>query len=294
MKLIIIIIGILVFLLMLSTIGRLIFENFFIIPPLVIKDFYFWMRRYKHIPKQSKLIVYTGLFGQGKTLSMVHDVINFYNTYNNKIVYDDRFNEFVKQKVLVISNVDLKTIPYRRFTSLQQLVNIAKWRHVTDRKQHIRTVTIACIDELSTCLNSRNYRTNISPAFLNTLLTSRHSQIDRIYGTAQRFQHIDALYRQITSEVIECKKIWRFQLNTIYDAWLLENVPNVLDLPAKEKTGWFVTDQAYAAYDTLQVVKDLQKECDDKNFLPDKEIMDLRGSGTNVINVIKNKKKSQK
>ena len=75
-------------------------------PPLAIKDFYFWMRRYKHIPKQSKLIVYTGLFGQGKTLSMVHDVIVFYNTYNNKIVYDDRFNEFVKQKVLVISNVN--------------------------------------------------------------------------------------------------------------------------------------------------------------------------------------------
>lgn len=291
MKLLVILIIVVIVLTKISVIAKIIFENIHLIPALAIKDLYFYLRRYKYIPKQSKLIVYTGLFGQGKTLSMVHDVIAFYKLYNDKVVYDDRFNEFVKQKVLIISNVDLKTVPYRKFTSLQQLVNIAKWRHVTDRKQHIRTVTIACIDELSTCLNSRNYRTNISPAFLNTLLCSRHAQIDRIYGTAQRFQHVDALYRQITSEVIECKKIWRLQLNTVYDAWLMENIPNILDLPAKERSGWFVKDSDYAAYDTLQVVKDLQKSCDDNNFLPDREIMELRGQKENIVNIIKKGKK---
>lgn len=291
MKILVIIILIVIVITKISIIAKLVFENIHIIPALGIKDLYFYLRRYRNIPRESKLIVYTGLFGQGKTLSAVHDVIAFYNEYNDKIVYDDRFNEFVKQKVLIISNVHLSTVPYRKFTSLQQLVNISKWRHITDKKQHIRTVTIALIDELSTCLNSRQFRNNISPAFLNTLLTSRHAQIDRIYGTAQRFQHVDALYRQITSEVIECKKIWRFQLNTVYDAWLLENVPNILDLPAKQKSGFFVLDKDYAAYDTLQVVKDLQKTCDDKDFLPDREIMELRGQKENIINVVKKSKK---
>lgn len=274
-----------------SVIPRLIFENFFVIPKNLIIDIYKYFRKYKHIPKQSKLVVYVGLFGQGKTLSMVHDVINFYNLYNDKVVYDDRFHKYVKQKVLVISNVDLKTIPYRKFKTLQQLVTISKWRHITDKKQGVRTVTIAVIDELSTCLSARSYRTNISPAFMNTLLTSRHSQIDRIYGTAQRFNHVDALYRQITSDVIECKKIWRFQLNYRYDAWEYENMNNVLKALPKEKSGFYVTDNYYNSYDTLQVVRDLQKSCDDKDFLPDKEIMELRGQKENNTIVVTKKKK---
>lgn len=291
MKLLVIMVVVVFLIIKFTVIGRLVLENVFRIPINAIVDLYDYIRKYKHIPKQSKLVVYVGLFGQGKTLSMVHDVVNFYNSYNGRIVYDKRYHRFVKQRVLVLSNVELKTIPYRHFHSLQQLVDISKTMHMTDKRKHIRTVTVACIDELSTCLNSRSYRDNISPAFLGALLTSRHSQIDRIYGTAQRFQHVDALYRQITSDVIECKKIWRFQLNNRYDAWDYENQSNVLKAIPTERYGWYVTNKDYESYDTLQVVKDLQKKCEEKDFLPDKEIMDLRGEQKNTNVIIKKSKR---
>lgn len=279
-----------IFILINSIVFRLAFENFINIPYDLIKDLFNFLHKYKYIPKQSKLVVYVGLFGQGKTLSMVHDVENFYNLYNDKVVYDDRFNRYVKQKVLVISNVDLKNIPYRKFKSLNQLVQISRSRHQTDKRQKLRTITVAVIDELSTCLAAREYRTNMSPAFMNTLLTSRHAQIDRIYGTAQRFQHIDALYRQITSDVIECKKIWRFQINSRFDAWSYENQTNVLKARPVEKSGFYVSDKMYRAYDTLQVVKSLEKFCEDGGFIPDKDIMELRGSTKREVVILKKKK----
>ena len=49
-------------------------------------DIYAHFSRYKWIPKKPFINVYCGLFGSGKTLSAVHDVIGFYKQYNNRIV----------------------------------------------------------------------------------------------------------------------------------------------------------------------------------------------------------------
>ena len=108
---------------------RLLLENPINFIHYVPTDLLKYILKYKNIPKKPFINVYCGVFGQGKTLSAVHDVINFYNEYNNKKVYDDRIKEYVTQKVFVLSNVDIKGIKYRKFTSLQQLVNIGRWRH---------------------------------------------------------------------------------------------------------------------------------------------------------------------
>ena len=92
-----------------------------------IRDYF----RYRYIPKKPFINVYVGLFGQGKTLSAVHDAISFYHEYNNKRVYDDRINQWVNQKVMILSNVHLNGVKYRKFHSLDQLVLISKSRHET-------------------------------------------------------------------------------------------------------------------------------------------------------------------
>lgn len=235
-------------------------------------DIYHYFRRYKNIPKKPFINVYCGLFGQGKTLSAVHDVIEFYNSFNNKRVYDDRIKDYVVQKVFVLSNVHINGIKYRKFSSLQQLVNIARWRHHTDKKHHVRTITIVLGDEFSVQMNSRSFKTNIDPLFLNALLTSRHALVHGFYLTSQRFEHMDALLRQVSTYVIECQKVWRIQKLTYYDAYDREHASDPTKINAKRIEGFFVLDKDYAAYDTLAVVENLAKSCTEGDLISEKEI----------------------
>ncbi|MFQ9763233.1 MAG: hypothetical protein ACLRYE_08355 [Gemmiger formicilis] len=92
-----------------------------------------------------------------------------------------------------------------------------------DDEHDTLTITIACVDELGVQLNSRSFRDNIDPTFLSTLLCCRHYYIS-LYGSAQRFGHVDKLMRDVTLNVIQCRKFWRLQCNSWYDAWELENV----------------------------------------------------------------------
>lgn len=57
--------------------------------------------------KCGELICYTTLFGRGKTLSVVHYVVNRYLKYNDKKIYDRTHKKWVVQKVYIISNVHL-------------------------------------------------------------------------------------------------------------------------------------------------------------------------------------------
>lgn len=259
---------------------------------LFIKDTYVNYKRYRFIPNQPFMNIYCGLFGQGKTLSAVHDCIEFYQTYNDKKVYDDRFHKFVTQKVMVLSNVDLKTIPYKKFRSFQQLIDISKYRKILDYINNVRTVTVVLFDESSTQVNSREYRTFPIPV-LNVLLTSRHYNIQGFYLTSQRFGHTDALIRQICTYVIQCSKSWRIVKNVYYDAWEYENAARPSDVAAVKITGFLALDKDYAAYDTLAVVDNIIKDVESGKMLSDKEILESRGSKTVVLNE-QGKKKRKK
>lgn len=236
--------------------------------------------------------MYVGLFGQGKTLSAVHDAIQFYKKYNDKKVFDDRINEFVIQKVFVLSNVDIKDIPYRKFHSMQQIINISKWRHITDRKKKVRTITIIVGDEFSVCCNSRQFASNFSPLTLSAILCSRHALIHGFFLTAQRYGQVDALLRQVTNYVIECKKVWRIQKHTWYDAWEYENSPRPTDCRKLDISGFFVTDKDYQAYDTLQVVDQISKATESGDMISqDKQLS--RISKSVAFYADKNRKKKK-
>ena len=217
------------------------------------------------------LDIYCGYFGSGKTLSLVHKVVGLYHRYNNKKVWCDRRKKFVTQKINILSNVDLN-VPYVHLDSLAQVVNAANINRTIDDRFDTLTVTIVAMDELSVQMNSRSFKENFNAYFLNTLLTCRHSYIS-IYGSAQRFQHVDKLMRDVTHTVIQCQKVWRFQLWSSYDAWEMENATNAEMIRPLRRGLWYVHDKDYAAYDTLAIVNNLKKKFEDGDILTEEEII---------------------
>ena len=221
-----------------------------------------------------ELVAYTGLFGKGKTLSVVHRVVSAYRHYDGKPVWCPRRKKMVTQRVKVISNVSL-AIPYEEFVSLEQVVLAAERNRDYDDEHDTLTVTLVLGDEFSVQMNSRNFKTNIDPLFLNTILTCRHYYIS-LYYTAQRFGHVDALLRQVTSCVIDCDKLWRFQRLNTYDAWDMENAANVQQLRPLARSCWFVRDRDYAAYNTLACVGNLKKSMAAGDMMSEEEILKLQ------------------
>ena len=228
-----------------------------------------------------QIIAYTALFGGGKTLSVVHYVTTLFYRYAGLKVWDRDRKKFVTQKIHVISNVDL-VIPYEKFVSLEQIVRVADKFHEMDLQNDTLTVTVVLGDEFSVQLNSREFKKNIDPLFLNTLLTCRHHHILMVYD-AQRFNHVDALLRQVTLSVIECKKVWRFMIQYEFDAYEMENAVNPLLLTPKARYGWFIRDADYQAYDTLACVGNLKKSCEKGDMLSEEDILKLQcNNGTNM------------
>lgn len=221
-----------------------------------------------------ELVAYTGLFGKGKTLSAVHRVVTAYKHYNGKKVWCPRRKKIVTERVKVISNVAL-SIPYEELVDLKQIVYASEHNREYDDENDTLTVTLVLGDEFSVQMNSRNFKTNIDPLFLNTILTCRHYYIS-LYYTAQRFGHVDALLRQVTSCVIDCDKLWRFQRLKKYDAWDLENATSTQLVKPLACSCWFVTNADYNAYNTLACVGNLKKSCKDGDMLSEEEILKLQ------------------
>lgn len=239
------------------------------------KDLYLYLRHnLKNLYPTGELVAYVGLFGKGKTLSAVHKVVTAYKKYDGKTVWCSRRKKLVTQRIKVISNVAL-TIPYEDFVSLEQIVVDAERKADYDDANDTLTITLVLGDEFSVQMNSRNFKTNIDPLFLNTILTCRHYHISLFY-TAQRFQHVDALLRQVTSYVIDCDKTWRFQGNNRYVAWEMENAANPLLLTPVRRNAWFVKDSDYNAYNTLACVGNLKKDMKEGNMLSEAEILALQ------------------
>ena len=266
------------------------------------KDLYHYFKyNMKNLYPTGELVAYVGLFGKGKTLSAVHKVVRAYNKYDGKPVWCRRRHKMVTQRIKIISNVSL-SVPYEDFVSLEQIVVDAERKAAYDDANDTLTITLVLGDEFSVQMNSRNFKKNIDPLFLNTLLTCRHYYIS-LYYTAQRFMQVDALLRQVTSYVVDCDKTWRLQGNNEYDAWEMENATNSTLLTPIRRRAWFVRDSDYNAYDTLACVGNLKKDMQEGNMLSEAEILALQVNGqqTNMEGVsrpsrkwIRSRKKLQK
>lgn len=248
---------------------------------------YFKEKRFNQA-KTGIIKCYCGLFGQGKTLSAVREIYDIYNRFNDVPIYDFSRKCWVTQKVHILSNVSLN-IPYEDFKSLEQVVFLSQKYKDYDIKHNIRTVHYCLIDEASVQLNNREWKKNIDPLFLNTLLTCRHHFI-AIILTSQRFNHLDALLRQVTDTVIQVKKRWRFETLLYYDAFSLEKASNPDDVKPYLRSGFLIEQKHFDSYDTLACVDNLKKDFEDGNFITEEEILDLQRNGSVIPVEIKDKK----
>lgn len=236
--------------------------------------YHYFKHNLRNLYHTGELVAYVGLFGKGKTLSAVHRVVSAYNRYNGLTVWCPRRRKLVTQRIKIISNVSL-SVPYENFVSLEQIIVDAERKDAYDDEHGTLTITLVLGDEFSVQMNSRNFKKNIDPLFLNTLLTCRHYYIS-LYYTAQRFMQVDALLRQVTSSVINCDKTWRLQGNDVYDAWEMENATNPMLLTPIARRAWFVKDSDYAAYNTLACVGNLKKDMQAGAMLSEEEILALQ------------------
>lgn len=242
-----------------------------------IRDFILYIKHKEfNFYDAGKLDCYCAHFGGGKTLSIVHYVTKLFQRYNNKKVWDRGRKKFVTQKIHIISNVRLSSVPYEPLESLSQVVCCAYNNKSIDDKQDTRTVVLVVLDEASAQLNSRSFKTNIDATFLNTLITSRHYHISFLYSS-QKFKLTDALMRSVTQHCINCKKVWRFMVQSIYDADEMEYASDPTMVKPLRRTGFFITNKDYNSYDTLATVDKLKKSVDENDMMTEQEILAMRG-----------------
>lgn len=256
-----------------------------------VKDLFIYIKykKWRECHDFGKIICATALFGGGKTLTSVHYAIRIFKKYNGKSVYNPKTKLWVPQRVYIHSNVKLN-IPYVPLISTQDIIDVSKdfsdWNFMD--------IHIFLIDEASTQFNSRQFKRNFdNPNLLNTILTCRHVKIGIIL-TSQRFLHMDALMRQVTSTVRECAHIWRLYKLSYYDAWNLENTTNInLVQPLYTRT-LFIRDKDYRAYDTYAIVDNLIKSNDAGDMLSADEILERRSFNSNDDNSVVYKKRVRK
>ena len=214
-------------------------------------------------------------FGTGKTLSAVREVTSASRKYNGKRVWDSVLGQYVPQRILVLSNVDFLTIPFDRLVSLSQFVQLTDDVLEFDRINHCRTITYLVIDEASSQLNSRSFKSNFDAPFISRLLTSRHVRANLIL-TAQRSGMVDKLMRDCCNYYVSCQKIWRFEILRWYDAYSVETAQDPVSVQPIRRTGYFISDSFFRSYDTLSMVKALEKSCKDGDMISEQEMLDLR------------------
>ena len=186
--------------------------------------------------------VYVGMFGTGKTLSAVRYVTRYAKKYN----------------LNVLSNIRLEGISYT------PLVN---YKQILDSPPN----TIILIDEVSTVFNARSWKDfNINLLFQILQCRKNHKEL---VCTAQRFAHVDKLMRDITAEVVVCRKHGRICTNTSYDGWDFENVPTAIAIRPLWRHAYVATDALYSAYDTSELIDNARRT----DFVSNDDILVARG-----------------
>lgn len=216
------------------------------------------------------------VFGSGKTLSVVHQTLEDFKKYDNKMVYDVHRKKFVLQKVHILSNLTLFGVPYEKLINLGQVLSCCEKALQEDSVNDTLTCILVVIDECQNQLHCRSFKDNLSPMMLKALTECRHYNMS-IYYDCPRFNQVDALLRQCTAINVKNRKFWRFQCQTLYDAFDVDNCNGDYDkLKPLKKSGFFITNDLFDSYDTKEIIDTLSKAKDSNDLLSDSEILSLQ------------------
>lgn len=272
------------FVMIFTPIGRFIPFNMHNIIHYAPLDFlnYFKFKRYNECKNYGYIKVYNGYFGSGKTLSAVNEVINIYKNYNNRDIWIDSLECFVKQRITIVSNITLSGVPYVPFESEKQFI---------DYEVAIGEVVIFLIDEIGTVWNNRNFK-SFNPDVFNNIVQSRKRKM-AIYGTLPKLVGTDINVRRFTDDVVVCTKSWRILKQRYYKADDIENCSNIEMLEPHRIEYKFVTNRMYKQYDTNYMVDKLKKDMADGKLLTYNELSNLN-DGIGDFRLARVKKKYNK
>lgn len=249
---------------------------------------YFKYKMWREYKKFGTLTIFTGLFGKGKTLILTKMARSIYKKYNNKKVWDRIEKKWKTQHIYIVSNVTIKDIPFIPLKNLSDMMLYAN-----DKYNDNVSTWLFLVDEMSTQVNSREYKTNFSTELLNILLTCRHYHF-KIMGTSQRFNHVDALVRQVTQRANECDKIWRLCNVYEYDAWTIENTSDINKIVPTSRKCFFIKDSDYNAYDTSACVENFKDNVKNNNILTDAEIIQFQNQSEDISSNLHLKRRHRK
>ena len=211
----------------------------------------------------------------GKTLSMVNAVIRYYKRYNNKKIYVGDIKKV--QKIIVISNICIPSIPCLKFMSFEQLNTWFDLKTEMEEKEPNNVYKcLFVLDEIGAVCNSRQYRDNFNIANISSILQMGHLGIQGLVGTSQRFSLCDALLRQVTDLCITSRLIGllgyrkRVLINCHYIGHDMEEAQNDMVLKPIKMTAHFLYNKNYNCYNTLELATELTHS---KDFLSSEEVL---------------------
>lgn len=224
----------------------------------IIDAFKYFKNKEYRIFKGFGLHIYCGMFGSGKTSSMVRDAYLQAKKY---------------QSLTILTNMKIFNFP--KHTKIVELEN---YNQIINCPKN----TLILIDEISTVFNSRDWKTDGVPAALLGTLLQVRKENKMMYATAQRFQHVDSLIRQITFTVKDCScYLGRWNIIKVFNGLDYENTIGNTQKTGKllRMYGFIQTDVVRNLYDTKEMVEKMKKS----KYITDAEA--LKKQSSMVINI---------
>lgn len=240
----------------------LLFKNLFLFPMYFYYQIYdhliYWYFRKKQLFEGWGIHLYTGKFGQGKTM------LQTIKAYKIACKYP---------QVTIVTNYELKNFPKHTkilpLNTAQDILNAPK-------------NSLILIDEIGTLFNSRDFSSgkNSVPKPLFQHLCQVRKRRLMIYATVQRFNLLDKQIRDITATVTDCacqgKHPFSRKITALtYDIDEYEaSQINRLYIPRPIDTTVCIQKDFYRQlYDTSNLIKGLLN----KDYLSDEEILRNQG-----------------
>lgn len=175
----------------------------------------------------SGIWVYSGSQGSGKTLNMMHTVIEIHKKY---------------PKALIVSNINLFGMPYKPYRGFD---DFEKYHNGHDGIVYV-------IDEIQTLFSSLESK-NVPPSQLEVWSQNRKNR-RVILGTSQRFTRISKPIREQCKFHIECRNISLIRLYRVLDATLY-NDEGVYTGKKPYFKPYIPTIESMLSYNTFEVVE---------------------------------------
>lgn len=201
--------------------------------------FYFLYVDHKKNKKETStpygIRMYVGLPGTGKTVSMVEYLIRLRLAYPNIKIYTNFGFKYQDGEITTLDD----------------------FQKINDPNG-----VVFAVDEVQLSFQARQFGN--FPSEMIFLLTQNRKFKKHFVCTAQLFEHVDKVFRDLTNTVVQCKNWgsrWFFQKAYTTLDYRVKYNPDGEKLPfALWKYSFIATDFIFNAYDTYKVVKQFERE----------------------------------